>query len=197
MQTYYEITPIFTAMNIAIFASSTGTNALKLLQNEKLQPLIKCIVTNKPQAGVVQVAKQFNKPVLVVTKESFFASNQALHELQLWQINFIILAGFLWKIPEVFVQTFPNKIINIHPALLPKFGGKGMYGMYVHKAVVNNKETETGITIHYVNENYDEGQIIAQYTCVVSATDTAEMVSNKVQQLEHRYFVEVVKQLVL
>lgn len=184
-------------MNIAIFASGAGTNALKILQDETLQPFIQCIVTNKPQAGVVQIAKQFTKQVIVINKDSFFNTNQALHQLQHLQIEFVVLAGFLWKMPESFVKAFPNKIINIHPALLPKFGGKGMYGMYVHQAVVANNETETGITIHYVNEHYDEGQIIAQHKCIVDKNDTAETVSKKVQQLEHRYFVEVVKQLVV
>lgn len=184
-------------MKIAIFASGTGTNALKLLQDEALQPLINCIVTNKPQAGVVQIGQQFNKPVLVITKENFLNSNAALQKLQGLQIEFIVLAGFLWKIPEAFVQAFPNKIINIHPALLPKFGGKGMYGLHVHQAVVENKEKETGITIHYVNEHYDEGQIIAQHSCPVGQSDTPETVSKKVQQLEHTYFAQVLKKLVL
>lgn len=184
-------------MNIAIFASGNGSNAHKILLDHTLSPLVTCVVTNKPDAGVVQIAKQFNKDLMIITKETFFKTNLALQELEKRNIQFIVLAGFLWKMPEPFVKHFPNKIINIHPALLPKFGGKGMYGMNVHEAVVNNKETETGITIHYVNENYDEGQIIVQYKCKVEASDTPEMVSKKVQQLEHEHFVTTIKNVVL
>jgi len=130
------------------------------------------------------------------SRADFFTSDKILKFLK-ENVDFIVLAGFLWKIPDNIIEAFPNKIINIHPALLPKYGGKGMYGMYVHEAVVKNKESESGITIHYVNENYDEGAIIYQKSFKVLTTDTAEDVAEKVHGLEYEYFPKIIEKVVL
>ena len=132
---------------------------------------------------------------LSFNKTAFTETDDVLNILKVNKPDLIILAGFLWKFPEKILKDFPNKVINVHPALLPKFGGKGMYGMHVHQAVINNKETETGITIHYVNENYDEGAIIFQSKCEVLASDTAQDVADKIHELEMKHFPEVVDQL--
>ena len=147
--------------------------------------------------GVLERAKKLGIPSLVFTRAGFYQSDSVLQQLQDAQVSFIVLAGFLWLMPSNLVEAFPDRIVNIHPALLPKFGGKGMYGMRVHEAVVQAGEKESGITIHLVNHRYDEGQVIFQAACSLSPTDTPEIVSHKVQQLEHRHFPRVIEQLIL
>ncbi len=180
-----------TKNNIAIFASGAGSNALKMLEHHDLNPLIKLIVCNKQNAGVLDIAKSFGINILMLSKTKF-EQDGFVHELKQHKINKIVLAGFLWKIPLSLVQAFPNSIINIHPALLPKFGGKGMYGHYVHKAVQKAKEKETGITIHFVDEFYDHGSIIMQANCAINENDSVETITKKVQQLEHKHFASTI-----
>lgn len=180
---------------IAIFASGAGSNATKIIEhfavwnkNGDAAVTVALIVCNKPDAGVLKVADANQIPALVIDKEKFFRGNAYIDELIAANIDFIVLAGFLWKIPTALIKAFHRKMINIHPALLPKYGGKGMYGQFVHEAVITNKDKESGITIHYVDEVYDHGQIILQATCLVADDDTAETLANKVQALEHRHF---------
>ena len=180
---------------IAIFSSGTGSNAKKIIDHlESLKEkgistaIVSLIVCNKPEAGVLKIAKENNIPTLLIEKEKFFRGNAYIDELKAADIDFIVLAGFLWKIPVALIRGFHGKMINIHPALLPKYGGKGMYGNFVHEAVIANKEKESGITIHYVDEVYDHGQIILQATCLVEEDETPESLAKKVQVLEHRHF---------
>lgn len=185
---------------IAILASGTGTNAKKIIEYLASHPAnkgvtISLVASNKPEAGVLKIAEENNIPTLVIDKEKFFRGNAYVDELRSAGIDFIVLAGFLWKLPTALIKAFPKKIINIHPALLPKYGGKGMYGHFVHEAVLANKETESGITIHYVDELYDHGEIILQAKCVVNETDTPETLAKKVQALEHLHFPKIVNQL--
>ena len=187
---------------IAIFSSGTGSNAKKIIdhllaQKEKniSTPIVSLIVCNKPLAGVLKIAEEKNIPVLLIEKEKFFSGNAYVDEIKAAKIDFIVLAGFLWKIPGALIKAFHRKMINIHPALLPKYGGKGMYGSFVHEAVITNKEKESGITIHYIDEIYDHGQIILQATCQVSEDDTPETLAKKVQMLEHRHFPAAVSLL--
>lgn len=182
---------------IAIFASGSGSNAERIVSyfESHSEVEISFFLTNNPQAGVIERGRRLGIPTLIFDKKTFSKTDKIVEILEKQGIDLIILGGFLWLIPENMVKAFPNKIINIHPALLPKYGGKGMWGHFVHEAVVANKENESGITIHYVNENYDEGQIIAQYTCEVNATDTPEMVAKSVQVLEHQYFPLVIEKL--
>lgn len=175
---------------IAIFASGSGSNAENIINyfknNENVE--IALVLTNKADAFVLERAKKLNIKSLVFSKEEFIETNKIVHFLKENDINLIVLAGFLLKIPQSLISVFPNKIINIHPALLPKYGGKGMYGDKVHQAVVEAKEVESGITIHYVNEHYDEGEIIFQAKCEVLPTDTYEDVANKIHELEYNNF---------
>jgi formyltetrahydrofolate-dependent phosphoribosylglycinamide formyltransferase len=190
---------VTTAKHIAIFASGAGSNAAKIikhLQNNK-HINVKLIVCNKPDAGVLEIAKVNNIETLLIEKEPFFRGDAYVNILKAKQIDFIVLAGFLWKVPIALIKAYPNKIVNIHPALLPKYGGKGMYGHFVHEAVVANGETESGITIHYVNENFDEGRHIFQASCAVSKEDTPDTVAAKIHQLEHLHFPRVVEEVVL
>jgi phosphoribosylglycinamide formyltransferase-1 len=180
---------------IAIFASGAGTNAQKIIeylhllkQKGNSPAIVSLIVCNKPGAGVLNIAAQNKIPTLLIDKEKFFRGEGYVDELKAAGIDLIVLAGFLWKIPNSIIKAFPQKIVNIHPALLPKYGGKGMYGRFVHGAIIANKEKESGITIHYVDEVYDHGQIILQATCILNETDTPETVAQKTQLLEHRHF---------
>ena len=177
---------------IAIFASGAGSNAKKIIEylREKDNSPVRVglIVCNKPDAEVLKMAEQEQIPSIVVDKEKFFRGNGYVDELRSANIDFIVLAGFLWKIPDVLIRAYPGKMINIHPALLPKYGGKGMYGRFVHEAVIANNDKESGISIHYVNEVYDNGQVILQATCTVSESDTPDTLAKKVQALEHRHF---------
>jgi phosphoribosylglycinamide formyltransferase-1 len=183
---------------IAIFASGSGSNAEKISAyfSDRTDVEITLILTNNPQAGVIQRARKLHIPVLVFDRKTFYETNRILDILQNNQIDWVVLAGFMMLIPASLVKGFPDKIINIHPALLPKYGGKGMYGHFVHEAVVAAKEIESGITIHYVNEQYDEGNVIFQATCDVLPSDSPDDVAGKVQVLEHLHFPRVVDELV-
>jgi phosphoribosylglycinamide formyltransferase-1 len=182
---------------IVLFASGSGTNAQAILDHfeDSDQVKVSLILSNNPLAGVLERAKKAQVECLTFNKFAFAEAGSIQNLLQHHQPDLIVLAGFLWKIPEFLIKDFPNKIINIHPALLPKYGGKGMYGMKVHQAVVENKEVESGITMHYVNENYDEGAIIKQVSCKVHATDTPEDVAEKIHMLEHEYFPKTIEEL--
>ncbi|WP_185154644.1 phosphoribosylglycinamide formyltransferase [Dysgonomonas sp. 511] len=184
-------------MNIAIFASGSGSNAENIAKYFQGNPNISVslIVSNKKDAYVHQRAKNLGVESVSFSKEDFLSTDKVLKCLCTKDIEFIVLAGFLLKIPQNLIDAYPNGIINIHPALLPKYGGKGMYGDNVHKAVVGNREKESGITIHYVNENYDEGAIIFQAKCDVAPTDTYEDVAEKVHTLEYKHFPVVIDKL--
>ncbi|QIJ88990.1 Phosphoribosylglycinamide formyltransferase [Mesoflavibacter sp. HG96] len=182
---------------VVIFASGSGSNAenlIKFFHNSDNASVVQ-VLTNNPHAKVLDRCKKLNVSALSFNRIAFTKTEDVLNILKSSNPDLIILAGFLWKFPENILNQFPNKVINIHPALLPKYGGKGMYGMNVHEAVVKNKETETGITIHYVNENYDEGAIIFQAKCDVLPNDSAQDVASKIHELEMEYFPKVVDQL--
>lgn len=182
---------------VVIFASGSGSNAenlIRFFQNRDNASVIQ-VLTNNPHAKVLDRCKKLKISALSFNKIAFTETDDVLNLLKSTQPDLIVLAGFLWKFPENILKYFPNKVINVHPALLPKFGGKGMYGMHVHDAVVKNNETETGITIHYVNEHYDEGAIIFQAKCKVLASDTAQDVAEKIHELEMKHFPEIVNQL--
>ncbi|MEO6837125.1 MAG: phosphoribosylglycinamide formyltransferase [Ginsengibacter sp.] len=181
---------------IIIFASGAGSNAQKIIDYFKKNNHVKIVlfVCNNPNAGVIQIASKENIPVLMIEKK-LFNDTGYLTEIKKYDPDLIVLAGFLWKIPVTLVSFFHQKIINIHPALLPAHGGKGMYGNAVHAAVVAAKEKESGITIHYVDENYDHGQTIFQATCKVDETDTAETLASKIHQLEHKHFPKEIDKL--
>ncbi|MDF2437695.1 MAG: phosphoribosylglycinamide formyltransferase [Bacteroidota bacterium] len=182
---------------IAIFASGEGTNAQRIIdyfQNSSAAE-VSMIVTNKAEANVVNRAKSAEIPVYVVTRSSFYESDETIQALKKADIDLLVLAGFLWMIPDNLIKAFPNKIVNIHPALLPKFGGKGMYGMNVHKAVIDAKEKESGVSVHYVNEHYDEGEIISQHKCIIDENDTPELLAQKIHKLEHEFFPLVIEKL--
>ncbi|WP_431212615.1 phosphoribosylglycinamide formyltransferase [Puia sp. P3] len=183
---------------IAIFASGAGSNAAKIIEYFQYNKGIRVslIVCNKPTAGFWTSPPVAGIPVLLIEKENFFRGSAYLGELGELGIDFIVLAGFLWKIPAALVKAYPGRIINIHPALLPKYGGKGMYGHFVHEAVVQAKETHTGITIHYVDEFYDHGQIIFQEKVEVSPDDTPEAVAQKVHRLEHEHFPRIIEAVI-
>ena len=182
---------------IAIFASGSGSNAENIVQYFKNSELlnIECIYSNKNDAFVLERAKKYNIPTTVFTREDFYQTDKILESLKSYNVEFVVLAGFLWLIPLNLIEHFT--IVNIHPALLPKYGGKGMYGSRVHEAVVANGETESGITIHYVNEKYDDGQVIFQAKCEVLKEDTADDVAAKVHALEYEHFPKVIEQLLL
>jgi len=182
---------------IAIFASGAGSNAARIIAHFRHHPSIKIslIVCNKPGAGVLNIAAQEQIPTLLVEKERFFRGDAYIPQLQELNISFIVLAGFLWKIPGALVQAFKGRIVNIHPALLPKYGGKGMYGRLVHEAVIAAKEKESGITIHYVDELYDHGQTIFQAACIIEEDDTPETLAQKVHWLEHEHFPRIIEEV--
>jgi len=182
---------------IAIFASGTGSNAQKIIDFFRNSKTVKIalIVCNKAGAGVLNIAKNENIPSLLIEKDRFFHGDAYIDELNRHNISFIVLAGFLWKIPPNLIMAFKGKIINIHPALLPSYGGKGMYGNRVHEAVIAAKEKESGISIHYVDEIYDHGATIFQATCPVLETDTADSLAQRIHQLEHEYYPKVIDEL--
>lgn len=174
---------------IAIFASGAGTNAKKIIDHFKESEVgeVGIVVCNNPNAGVLNIAAKENVPVLLVERKEFNATGY-VKELSKYDIEYIVLAGFLWKLPPVLIMEFRGKIINIHPALLPAYGGKGMYGNAVHAAVLKAGEKQSGMTIHYVDEIYDHGDIIFQATCAVSKSDTVESLAHKIHSLEHRHY---------
>ncbi len=197
MQIYYDFRDFkygIIMTKIAIFASGSGSNAENIIEffKDKEDYEINIILTNKSDAGVITRANRLNIPILIFNKHVFTKTDYIPELLENQGIDWLILAGFLWLIPKNLIETFPERIINIHPALLPNYGGKGMWGHHVHEAVVKNKETKTGITIHYINENYDEGEVIFQAECEVLTSDTAEDVAAKIHELEMKHFPEVI-----
>lgn len=179
---------------IILFASGSGTNAETIIRYFAAHQMAKVIVvyTNNPRAGVIQKAQHLQVPTVVFDRNDF-ESGKILAELKQLQPDLVVLAGFLWKIPAEYIATFPQKIINIHPALLPKYGGKGMYGLHVHQAVLDHNETETGISIHLVNEQYDQGALLFQASTSVTDCHTAQDVANKVHTLEQQHFSAVIE----
>ncbi|MEP6673560.1 MAG: phosphoribosylglycinamide formyltransferase [Ferruginibacter sp.] len=181
---------------IAIFASGAGSNAKQIIEYfEGTNVTIAVIVCNKPEAGVLNIAAANHIPALLIKQERFFKDDAYVAELQSYSIDLIILAGFLWKVPPALIKAFSGKIINIHPALLPKYGGKGMYGHRVHEAVITAGEKESGISIHFVDDLYDHGAVIFQASCPVSETDTAASLAQKIHVLEYRHYPEVIGKL--
>jgi phosphoribosylglycinamide formyltransferase-1 len=183
--------------NIVLFASGSGSNveniATFFAEDPRVQ--IKGVLSNNPQAGVVSRCKRLGLPLFCFNRPAFLQKEGLLELLRGLEPDLIVLAGFLWKIPEQMVRDFPEKIINIHPALLPRFGGKGMFGINVHRAVLEKGEKESGITVHYVNEAYDEGAIILQEKVTISEGETPESLAGKIHQLEYEYYPEVISNL--
>ena len=184
--------------NIAIFASGTGTNAENIVKyfskNEKIHVAV--VLSNRVNAGVHERVRRLGVPSVALPREEFIMGEPVLEVLRRYQVDFIVLAGFMCLISEPILRAYPQRILNIHPALLPKFGGKGMYGHHVHEAVVAAGEKESGITIHYINEHYDEGQILFQATCPLTEEDTPDTVAAKVHALEYAYYPKVIEQVV-
>lgn len=184
--------------SIAVFASGTGTNALRIIDHFRAAEdiAVELLVCNKADAPVVEKVRERGIEVIVMDNEAFESGLTLLQELDYRAVDWIVLAGFLRKIPVNIIRGYHNRIINIHPSLLPKFGGKGMYGMHVHRAVIEAREKQTGISIHFVNEEFDKGELLAQYTVDLEDADTPEEVARKVQELEHRYFPYIVEQVI-
>lgn len=181
---------------ILLFASGTGSNVENIIQffQESDTVAVTAVFSNNPEAKVLEKAKNYDVPIEVFNR-SELNEGVVLDKINQLQPDLIVLAGFLWKMPEAIVAAYPNKIINIHPALLPNYGGKGMYGMNVHRAILENRDAETGITIHYVNEHYDEGEFILQQKVNIQDCASAEEIAAKVHQLEHHYFPETIAKL--
>lgn len=181
---------------IVLFASGSGSNAEHIIRYFADDQHIEVVAVfcNNPSAGVIARAESLHVPVVLFTREEL--NGESVHlKLNAFGPDLIVLAGFLWQFPAHLVEAFRNRIVNIHPALLPKYGGKGMYGMHVHQAICDNKETETGISIHFVNEHYDEGAMIAQHKVALDGSETPEQVAAKVQKLEHEFFPKAIAQL--
>ena len=186
-------------INVALFASGEGTNAENLMNyfSTSKEVKIKLVVTNNAEAGIVKRAEAHKKNIQIISKQALNNyTEQIIDFLQTEKVDLIVLAGFLLKIPEKLIQAFPNRIINIHPALLPKHGGKGMYGTRVHEAIIQAKEKESGITVHYVNEEYDKGAIISQEVCKIDESETIETLEEKVHALEYFYFPKAVEKVI-
>ncbi|MBC7873260.1 MAG: phosphoribosylglycinamide formyltransferase [Ferruginibacter sp.] len=201
---------------IAVFASGAGSNTEKIIEHLASPSLpiatgtsspkerdgqtpeieVALIVCNNPGAGVLKIATEKKIPSLIIEKEKFFHGDGYVNELKEKEIDWIVLAGFLWKLPVALIHAFPGRIINIHPALLPKYGGKGMYGRFVHETVLNNKDTESGLTIHYVDEQYDNGDIIFQAKCPVLENDTPASLALRVHMLEHEWYPKIIERLI-
>jgi formyltetrahydrofolate-dependent phosphoribosylglycinamide formyltransferase len=185
-------------VQLAIFASGAGSNAQKIIDFFRNSGKVKValIACNNPAAGVLDIAARENIPALIIEKEKFFRGNAYIEELKEKQISFIVLAGFLWKLPSLLINAYSGRIINIHPALLPNYGGKGMYGNNVHQAVLAAHEKESGITIHYVDEHYDNGDIIFQAKCPVLPGDTADTLAERIHGLEHEHYPRVIGEVI-
>lgn len=183
---------------IAVFASGNGSNAQRLAEffQRDGSAAVRVIYSNNPKAYVLERARMLGIPSAVFSRQSFYESQELLTDIASRSIDWIVLAGFLWLIPDYLLKAYRGRIINIHPALLPGFGGKGMYGARVHEAVIAAGEKESGITIHYVNENYDEGRVIFQARCVVDPHDSPDSLAHKIHELEYKYYPEVIKGLV-
>ena len=182
---------------IVLFASGSGTNAaniIKYFQHSNKAEIV-LVLTNKKNAGVIGRVQNLGVDTFVFTRKELYESGEVLERLRIIQPDLIVLAGFLWMFPPIILQEFQDKVVNIHPALLPKYGGKGMYGMNVHQAVVDQKETESGISIHFVNEVYDEGKLIFQKSVPITPEDTPEAVAEKIHALEYEHFPKVIEQL--
>lgn len=184
---------------IAIFASGNGSNAQRIAEyfNDNEDVEISMILSNNKNAFVLERANNLNIASFVFTRDDLYQSDKIIRILEEKSIDLIVLAGFLWLVPANLIKAFPNRIINIHPALLPKYGGKGFYGSRVHEAVLKNNDKESGISIHYVNEKYDDGQIIFQAKCPVEKNDTSESLAHKIHQLEYKYYPGVIENLLL
>jgi formyltetrahydrofolate-dependent phosphoribosylglycinamide formyltransferase len=183
--------------NLVIFASGAGSNAQQIIHYFRDSESIRValVVSNRPNAGVLNIAAKENIPVLIIEKERFFRGDAYINELRAVHCDLIVLAGFLWKIPQALIDAYPRSIINIHPALLPKYGGRGMYGQYVHEAVIQAGEMESGITVHYVDEHYDHGDVIFQAACPVLDDDDKETLAGRIHQLEHLHYPRVIEKL--
>ena len=183
--------------NVAIFASGAGSNAREIIRYFQDHPVVNIalVVSNKPEAGVLNIGQDAGIPTLIISRERFFNGDGYLPELTAESIGFIVLAGFLWKVPNQLIETYPQRIINIHPALLPSYGGKGMYGEAVHQAVIEAGEKESGITIHYVDGHYDNGDIIFQARCDIQPSDTPATLAEKIHRLEHRHYAAVIENI--
>lgn len=183
---------------IVVLASGSGSNAENIVNYFKNDSNVEisAFITNNPDAFVIERANKLGVECKIFNRDAFYKTGEVFRFLTEGGFDLIVLAGFLWLVPEDIVAHFPNRIINIHPALLPKYGGKGMYGDNVHKAVVANKEQESGITIHFINEKYDEGEYVFQTKCVVEPSDSYEDVAAKIHALEYKYFPEVIKQVI-
>lgn len=183
---------------LAIFASGDGTNAENIIKYFKKHPSIEVhsLLCNNKNAGVLERIKPYNVNPKTFTKDDLYENDEIKSYLEWFEVDFVILAGFLWMIPETLINQFPHGIINLHPALLPAYGGKGMYGMKVHEAVINNHESESGITIHIVNKKYDEGEILFQAKTTISALDTPETLAIKIHELEHQHFPRIIEDYV-
>ena len=194
---FVQLKPLNMPLKIALFASGSGSNAENIVHyfSHNANFTFPLIISNKADAFVHSRAKLLDIPSFTFTRDEFTDGEKILSLLKLYNIDCIVLAGFLLKIPQTLILAFPNKIINIHPALLPKHGGKGMYGMRVHQEVAESGDTESGITIHYVNNNYDEGSIIFQATCPVLPTDSPDMIAEKVHALEYEHFPKVIEEI--
>jgi len=199
LQTSNSQTSNFKLQTLAIFASGGGSNARRIMEHFSGSERVRVglVLSNKADAGVLDIAREHGVPTQVISRKSFYETEDILRVLQEKSVDFVVLAGFLWLVPPYLVRAFPRKIVNIHPALLPKYGGKGMYGMHVHEAVKAAGETETGMTIHFVNEQYDDGDIIFQEKCPVTPTDTPADIARNVLRLEHQYFSQVIENLLL
>lgn len=186
-------------IQLAIFASGGGSNAVRIIDSFKEHSSISValLFCNKLDAPIVELAKQMGVPIHVCTNEQAADGEYVTKIMQGFHIDYIALAGYLRMIPAELITAFPERIINIHPSLLPKYGGKGMYGMNVHRAVVEHHETESGITIHFVNDEFDKGRIIAQFSCTINKEDTPEKVQQKVQELEHLHFAPIIEKTLL
>ncbi len=188
----------FSSVRIAIFASGNGSNAQAIINYFSGHPKISVslIVSNKADAFVLSRAKEAGIPSLLFTYQDFKSGNKVLDTLNEFNIDFIVLAGFLLKVPHIIIDKYPQKILNIHPALLPKFGGKGMFGSHVHEAVLAEKEKESGITIHFVNNEYDKGDILFQARCPVMPDDTPETLASRIHTLEHKHFPAIIEKVI-
>lgn len=184
--------------NIAVFISGKGSNALNIIQYFKSSENIEVslIVSNRSDSGALQISKDTGVPFFIMNRTDFYEKNKLIEVLQAHHVQAIVLAGFLWLIPQKLIQLYPERIINIHPALLPKYGGKGMYGMNVHQAVKDHNEEETGITIHVVNEEYDKGKILLQQKVKLTEQDTPESIAQKVHALEYEYFPKTIEEYI-
>lgn len=185
-------------IKIALFLSGSGSNAQKIIAHFKSHPRIDValLVSNKPQVGAQAIAAEHDLPLIKLKRSEFYSEKILLTQLQSFQIDFIALAGFLWLLPPYLIEAHPNKIVNLHPSLLPKYGGKGMYGKYVHEAVKKAQDRQTGITIHYANEQYDRGELLFQATCSIDPEEESEAIVQKVQQLEHHYFPSIIEAVI-